>query len=111
MASADLETGSYECEDAMGLEMSKKSACCGGERQEIVQIDVFGETIGLIALNQIFEQLRFLGRPPDASVQDELLKMVAAKNYIPARCENEYRIALVREYARFCAQKEKRTLA
>jgi hypothetical protein len=90
----------------MGLEMGKKSACCGGQREEIVQIDVFGETVGLIALNPIFGQLRVLGRMPDASVQDELLKMVAAKNYIPTRCEDEYRIALLREYARYCAQKE-----
>ena len=92
----------------MGIEMSRKPACCGGEREEIDQIDVFGETIGLVALNQIFEQLRARGRPPDASVQDELLIMVAARNYIPTKAEDEYRVALVREYARFCAQKQKR---
>jgi hypothetical protein len=91
----------------MAAEMWKNSSCCGGERPEIVQIDVFGETIGLVALNQIFEQLRLLGRSPDASVQDELLKMVAAKNYIPPKVEDDYRVALVREYARFCAQKKK----
>ena len=91
----------------MAVEMWKNSSCCGGERPEIVQIDVFGETIGLVALNQIFEQLRILGRPPDAAVQDELLKMVAAKNYIPSKAEAEYHVALVREYARFCAEKKK----
>lgn len=91
----------------MGPEMWKKSACCRGQSEEIVQINVFGETVGLVALNQVFEQLRALGRPPDGSVQDELLKMVAAKNYVPTKAENEYRVALVREYARFCAQKEK----
>ncbi len=90
-----------------GPDMWRKSQCCGGEREEIVQIDVFGETIGFVALNQIFEQLRVLGRPPDASVQDELLKMVAAKNYVSPKAEDEYRIALVREYARFCAEKER----
>ena len=89
-----------------GPDMWRKSQCCGGEGEEIVQIDICGETIGLIALDQIFEQLRALGRPPDASVQDELLKMVATKNYVPAKAEDEYRVALVREYARFCSKKK-----
>ena len=88
------------------MEMWKKSACCGGNREEIVQIGIGGETIGLIGLNQIFEQLRILGRPSDASVEDELLKMVAAKNYVPPKAEDEYRVALRREYARFCSKKK-----
>ncbi len=91
----------------MGPEMWKKSGCCGGEQEPIVQIGVGGESIGLVALNQLFQQLHLLGRPPDASVQDELLKMVAAKNYIPKSAEHEYRVALLREYARFCAHDEK----
>lgn len=89
------------------MELSKKSACCGGERAEIVQIGIGDDSIGLIGLNQIFEQLRALGHPPDISVEDELLKMVAAKNYVPPRAEEEYRLALRREYAKFCEKKKK----
>ena len=70
-----------------------------------VQIGIGDDTIGLLALNQIFEQLYILGRPPDTSVEDELLKMVAAKNYVPRKAEDEYRVALLREYARFCSKK------
>jgi hypothetical protein len=89
--------------------MWRQSQCCGGQREEIVQVDLFGDgrIVGLVALNQIFEQLYALGRPPDTSAQDELLKMVAAKNYIPTKAEDEYRVALLREYARFCAKKGK----
>lgn len=65
------------------------------------------DTIGLVALNRIFEQLRILGHPPDTSVEDELLEMVAARNYIPQTCEDEYRDALLREYSKYCTQKEK----
>ncbi len=93
----------------MKLGMEKKSACCGGERQDIVQIGIGDDTIGLIALNQIFEQLYTLGRPPDTSVEDELLKMVATKNYVPRKAEDEYRVALLREYARYCSTKSKPT--
>ncbi len=91
----------------MGLKMWNKSACCCGEEEAIVQIGIGDETIGLIGLNQIFEQLQALGRPPDRSVEDDLLKMVATKNYIPTEAEEEYRLALGREYSKFCAQKEK----
>lgn len=93
----------------MKLEMEKKLACCGGERQDVVQIGIGDDTIGLIALNQIFEQLYILGRPPDTSVEDELLEMVAAKNYVPRKAEDEYRVALLREYARYCSAKSKPT--
>ena len=91
-----------------GLEMWRKSQCCDGPRGDIVQVDIFGDgsTIGLMGLTEIFEQLYLLGRAPDASVQDELVKMVAARNYVPRSTEAAYGAALVREYARFCAQKK-----
>lgn len=92
-----------------GPEMWRQAQCCGGEREEIVQVDLFGDgrVIGLIALNQIFEQLYALGRAPDVSVKDELVKMVAAKNYIPPKAEADYAAGLLREYVKFCARKDK----
>jgi hypothetical protein len=92
-----------------GPAMWRQAQCCGGEREEIVQVDLFGDgrVIGLVALNQIFEQLYALGRAPDDSVKDELLKMVATKNYVPPKVEREYAAGLLREYAKFCAQKNK----
>ena len=91
----------------MGLEMWRKSQCCGGTPEPIVQMDIYGDgrMIGLVGLMTIFEQLCALGRAPDASVQDELVKMVAAKNYVPPKDEPIYGAALVREYAKFCSQK------
>ncbi len=91
----------------MKLEPSRPACACKAS-DEVVQIGIGDDTIGLIALNQIFEQLRLLGRPPDRSVEDELLLMVGARNYIPRSCEDEYREALLREYRKYCARKEKR---
>ena len=92
-----------------GLDMWRKSQCCGGTPEQVVQVDLFGDgrMVGLVALNQIFEQLYAMGRAPDASVQDELVKMVAAKNYVPPKAEDVYGTGLVREYAKFCARKKK----
>ncbi len=84
-----------------------KPPCCAKPSDEVVQIGIGDDTIGLIALNQIFEQLRVLGRLPDRSVEDELLLMVGARNYIPRRCEDEYRDALLREYRKYYEKKEK----
>lgn len=89
----------------MGPEMWRKSQCGCRQSDEIVQLLLGDETIGLIGLNQIFEQLYILGRVPDASIQDELLKMVAAMNYVPPKAEAEYATALLHEYRKFCARK------
>jgi len=91
------------------LEMWRKSQCCGGAPEQVVQVDIYGDgrVIGLVGLTTIFEQLHVLGRASDASVQDELVRMVAAKNYVPVKDEPIYGAALVREYAKFCAQKKK----
>lgn len=63
--------------------MEEKSVCRCGEQEPVVQIGIGDDSIGLVGLNRIFEQLRALGRPPDESVEDELLKMVAAKTMSP----------------------------
>ncbi len=81
--------------------------CCSKPGDDVVQIGIGDDTIGLIALNQIFEQLRVLGRLPDRSVENELILMVGARNYIPQSCADEYRDALLREYRRYCERKEK----
>ncbi len=86
-----------------------KSACCSKPSEEIVQIGIGDDSIGLVALNQIFAQLYAMGRAPDGSVEDELLKMVAARNYIPPRSEDEYRAALAREYSKYYATKSKKS--
>ncbi len=92
-----------------GPDLWRQSQCCGGEREEIVQVDLFGDRriVGLVGLNQIFEQLFAMGRAPNASMQAELVKMVAAKNYVPPKAETEYAAGLLREYAKFCAKKGK----
>ncbi len=89
-----------------GPDMWRRSGCCGGPREEVVQIDLFGDgtIVGLVALNQVFAQLFAMGRAPDESVKDELVERVAAKNYISPRQRAEYAAGLLREYAKFCAE-------
>ena len=91
-----------------GLDMWRKSQCCDGPRGDIVHVDIFGDgsTVGLMGLTEIFEQLYLMGSVPDTSVQGELVKMVATRNYVPRTAEALYGVALVREYAIFCTKKK-----
>jgi len=90
-----------------GLEMWRKSQCCGGAPEQVVQVDIYGDgrVIGLVGLTTIFEQLHVLAARPMHPCK--LVKMVAAKNYVPVKDEPIYGAALVREYANFCAKKKK----
>ncbi len=92
----------------MTREIFPKSSCCGGVSAEVVQVEIFGDgrTIGLIGLRTIFEQLYLMGCTPNALDAAELVRMVAAQNYVPAQAEASYATALWREYARFYSRKE-----
>lgn len=82
--------------------------CCTGGDAEVTQvsIDDRGFTVGIVGLKQIFEQLDMIGRKPEAGVRDELLAMVKTRNYVPPSADEQYKAALLREYAAFCASKE-----
>jgi hypothetical protein len=70
-----------------------------------------GRTVGLVGLEAAFEQLYALGFGPDDPIQDELLAMVKARNYVPRAAEEAYKAALLREYAAFCAKKSREAKA
>jgi hypothetical protein len=71
-----------------------------------VDIQGDGMTIGITGLKAAFEQLHAMGLAPANSIQDELLAMVQARNYVPRSAEEVYKSALLREYAAFCAKKD-----
>jgi hypothetical protein len=64
--------------------------------------------VGIVGLRQIFEQLAAMGRRPAGDTADELLAMVKVRNYVPSSADEEYRTALLREYAAFQASREAR---
>ena len=67
---------------------------------KITQIRVGQKMIGLTGLEEIFQALKDSpGSPED--LQEELLRRVAAKNYLPAARRGDYRSALWREFRRF----------
>jgi uncharacterized metal-binding protein len=71
-------------------------------------LDVDGRSVSLAALPLIFEQFHGTGKRPGAEVSRELLEVVKIYNEVPAGTEESYTLALAREYAAFCGQKQAR---
>ena len=90
-----------------GPMMWRAAGCCGGDTG-ITQVDIYGNgvTVGIVGLKEAFEQLYALGLEPNDAVQDELLAMIKAQNYVPRSAEGAYKAAILREYAAFCAKKD-----
>mgnify|MGYP005864651057 CR=1 FL=1 len=56
--------------------------CCGRGRGEITQVDIRGDgmTIGIVGLQQIFEQLYAEGLAPEEALGDRILAAVEIHN-------------------------------
>jgi hypothetical protein len=70
------------------------ATCCGGA------------TVGLVALEPIFEQMYQQGHREGAGVDEEILKAVKVYNFVPSSAEHSYKATLLEEYRRFCRDKE-----
>ena len=83
-----------------------EATCSCGSGIPIRKVTVDGQTITLIALPLIFEQLHEAGKQPSDGTARELLETVKVYNPIPAGSEETYAETLLREFAAYCAEKE-----
>jgi uncharacterized metal-binding protein len=81
------------------------ATCSCGSGVPVNKVLIAGETVELQALPLIFQHFREKGRGPEDAGQD-LLQTVKIYNYVPPEAEANYREAILREYAAFCAHKE-----
>jgi len=82
---------------------------CQGGGLPVTQVQMDGDTVGLVALVAIFDQALAAGLAADDAAGPELLQSVGLYNYIPAGAEAQYAEALAREYARFSREKRNRS--
>jgi hypothetical protein len=73
-------------------------SCCGPSGLRIIEVD--GDQVGIIGLDEALAQVKSLGLTDEESIKDELLERVRSRNYIPPGDEPHYRKALYREYLR-----------
>jgi small redox-active disulfide protein 2 len=61
--------------------------------------------VGLIGLNEIFEELKSQREKPDSVLREMLVEQVERKNYIPPSSKERYQEALFREFRKFLGEK------
>jgi len=81
-----------------------QATCSCGSGIPMQDIVVNGQTVTLIALPLIFQQLCDSGKPASQATIPELLEIVKVYNFIPAGDDEAFAAALLVEYATFCEQ-------
>jgi uncharacterized metal-binding protein len=81
------------------------ATCCAGPSIPMTQVKIGRGTVGLAALEPLFEQLYQQGRRDEPGLGQEILKAVKVYNYVPDSAEELYRTGLLEEYERFCRSK------
>ena len=70
-------------------------------QDEFTQIKVDKQSVGIIGLNRVMEEMTDeYGERPDSVIQVELLNRLSRKNYIPERAKESYGKAFLREFKR-----------
>ena len=67
----------------------------------IRMILIRGNLVGVMGLDDIYAEFHARGEVGDASLRDELLRMVKNENFVPAPLEQDYADALIAEYERY----------
>lgn len=82
------------------------ASCACGSGIPVLNIEVNGEGVSIIALPLIFDQMISNGKTPETVNERDLLDTVRIYNSIPNGAEADYAFALIREFADYCSQHE-----
>ena len=71
-------------------------------QKDVMQIKIDGNAVGIIGLKHVMEEMaQGWAELSDQAVQDELLKRLSRKNYMPDKAKASYARAFLREFKRF----------
>jgi hypothetical protein len=82
------------------------ATCSCGSGIPVQMLDINGQSITIVALPLIFEQLYQAGKLPSDRTERELLETVKIYNPVPSGEEPAYAGALAREYAAHCERQK-----
>ena len=95
--------------DARGPDASAPAVSCAcGARVPVSRLVIGGESVEVLALPLVFQQLRGAGRAADEATSRDLLETIKVYNQVPPHAEERWRVELLRAYAAFCEAEEKR---
>jgi uncharacterized metal-binding protein len=81
------------------------TTCACASDIPITQVKIDGISVGLVALEPIFEQFYQEGHRDGPGLDEDLIKAVKVYNYVPSSAEERYKAALLEEYEKFCRRK------
>jgi len=96
--------GAVEEIDLPVVQTPVQATCSCGSGIPVQEVVVDGQTVSLIALPLIFQQLHDSGKHASQDTTRELLETLKIYNPIPSIEEEAYKEMLSREYAAFCDQ-------
>jgi len=79
------------------------SGCCDPNAPKIYKLNVGGEMLGLVGVEQAFLDVQSLNLAGEKAAE-KLLQIVGRRNYIPESAEVEYKRALYAEYKNYIAK-------
>ncbi|KPL02015.1 MAG: hypothetical protein AMJ90_06945 [candidate division Zixibacteria bacterium SM23_73_2] len=75
------------------------------KKSSLILVD--NDFVGIVGLDEIFEDIYLEGEKPEGSFGKKLLSLAKKNNYIPAGGKGQYQEALLREYRNFYEEKKK----
>jgi hypothetical protein len=82
------------------------ATCSCGSGIPVQTVEIHGQSVTLVALPLIFEQLYQAGKMPSPETHQELLDTVRIYNPVPAEEQAAYLEVLTREYAAYCERQK-----
>lgn len=86
---------------------SSDRGCCGTRIVSLRQINVGGRSIGIMGMDETFQEYFKNGKKPDDATGDELLVDLKKLNFIAEGAEEMYKRAFLIEYQRYYEARKK----
>ena len=91
------------------IKSSEKSSgcCCGTRIVGLRQVNVGGRSIGIMGLDETFQEYFKKGKTPEDSTGNELVEDLKKLNFIAEGAEEMYKKAFLIEYQRYYEARKK----
>lgn len=80
--------------------VEEKPCCAASAVKKIRKIMIDGQEIGIAQLDEILTKVSAMNLGSEEAIGQALMKQVRVHNYVPRSKEQEYRNAIMNEYAR-----------
>jgi len=80
--------------------MNDKPCCAAAAARKIKKVTINGQEIGIAQLDEIVARVKAMNLGDEEAIGRALMKDVKIYNYIPTSKEMDYKLAMMREYAR-----------